>query len=218
MKFSLETTIINPEPENEIKNAIVLLHGYGGDGKDISALSLSWKRYLKNTVFLCPNGHEKCNINPNGYQWFDLSNDDPIYILEQTLIAEKKLRIYINEVKKEYKLNNSKICLSGFSQGCMISINVGLTSSESFNSIIGFSGKIIDKDDLSKRIKSKCKILLIHGDLDTVVPPSNLLEAQDFMTRHKIDADILMIKNCEHHIPVEATSTALKFLKNNLDI
>ena len=60
--------------------------------------------------------------------------------------------------------------------------------------------------------------MLIHGDLDTVVPPSNLLEAQDFMTRHKIDADILMIKNCDHNIPVEATSTALKFLKNNLDI
>ena len=41
-----------------------ILHGYGGDGKDISMLTLNWKRFLKNTVFKCPNGHEKCEINP----------------------------------------------------------------------------------------------------------------------------------------------------------
>ena len=54
MKFSLDTTIINPENSEEIKYAVILLHGYGGDGKDISMLTLNWKRFLKNTVFLCP--------------------------------------------------------------------------------------------------------------------------------------------------------------------
>ena len=43
---------------------------------------LNWKRHLPNTIFICPNGHEKCSINPSGYQWFDLSKDDPRYILE----------------------------------------------------------------------------------------------------------------------------------------
>ena len=130
MKFSLETTIINPEPENEIKNAIVLLHGYGGDGKDISMLSLNWQRHLPNTIFVCPNGHEKCPINPSGFQWFDLSKDDPDYILEQSIKAEKKLNEFIDEVKDKYKLENNKICLSGFSQGCMMSLNLGLNSKE----------------------------------------------------------------------------------------
>ena len=63
MKFSLNTTVIKPENDEEIKNAVILLHGYGGDGKDISMLTLNWRRFLKNTVFLCPNGHEKCEIN-----------------------------------------------------------------------------------------------------------------------------------------------------------
>ena len=54
MKFSLNTTIIKPENNEEIKSAVILLHGYGGDGKDISMLTLNWKRFLKNTVFLCP--------------------------------------------------------------------------------------------------------------------------------------------------------------------
>ena len=52
MTFCLNSTIIRPENNLEIKNAIILLHGYGGDGKDISTLSLNWKRHLPNTIFL----------------------------------------------------------------------------------------------------------------------------------------------------------------------
>ena len=100
MTFCLESTIIKPEKNIRINNAIVLLHGYGGDGKDISMLSLNWKRHLPNTIFICPNGPEKCSINPDGFQWFDLSNDDPNYILKELKKSEKKLEQFIEEIKK----------------------------------------------------------------------------------------------------------------------
>ena len=215
MTFSLNTTVIKPDENNKINSAIILLHGYGGDGKDISSLTYNWKRFLPNTVFLCPNGHEVCSINPNGFQWFDLSNDDPKYIIEQSLIAEKIINKFIKEVKELYKLRNSKICLSGFSQGCMMSINLGLTSDENFNCVVGFSGKIIDKEHLSKRISSKTKMLLLHGELDAVVPANNLLEAKDFLIRNKIEIETHMIKDCDHHIPVKASSIALNYIKKN---
>jgi len=217
MKFCLNTTIIKPENNENIENAIILLHGYGGDGKDISMLTLNWKRFLKNTIFLCPNAHEVCKINPSGFQWFDLNTEDEKYVLNESKKAENKLNQYIEEVKLEYKLNNSQICLSGFSQGCMMSINVGLTSNESFNCIIGFSGKIIDMNDLASRIKTKTNILMVHGDMDQIVSPSSLLDAKDFFIRNKINVETLMIKNCDHHISIEASSAALKFIKKNLN-
>ena len=109
MKFTLNTKIIKPDDKNEINNAIILFHGYGGNGEDISMLTLNWKRFLPNTVFLCPDGHEACEINANGFQWFDLSKDEPEYILEQSLIAEKIVNRYIDEVKDVYKLKKSQI-------------------------------------------------------------------------------------------------------------
>ena len=218
MGFSLNTTIIKPDQNNKINNAVILLHGYGGDGKDVSMLTLNWKRFLPNTVFLCPNGHEKCSINQSGFQWFDLSKDDPKYITEQSLKAEQIIKKYINEVKELYKLNNSKICLSGFSQGCMMSINIGLTSDENFNCVVGFSGKIIDKNNLAKRISSTTKMLLLHGDKDAVVPSSNLLDAKDFLLRNKIEVETNMISDCDHHIPIKASSIALSYLKKNFSI
>jgi phospholipase/carboxylesterase len=218
MRFSLNTSIIKPEKNISITSAIILLHGYGGDGKDISMLTLNWKRFLPNTIFLCPDGHEICSINPNGYQWFDLSNDDPNYILEESKKSEKKINEFIKEVKKNYNLKNSQICLSGFSQGCMMSINLGLTTNENYNCVVGFSGKIIDKKDLLKRKTSSTKMLLMHGDMDTVVPPNNLLEAKDFMIRNNIQVDTKLIKNCDHHIPIEASSLALNYIKNNFKV
>ena len=212
MTFCLDSTIVKPEKKEDITNIVVLLHGYGGDGKDISILTLNWQRYLPNTLFICPSGHEPCEINPIGYQWFDLSKDDPDYILAESLKAENKINKFLDEIKNEYGLDNDKIVLSGFSQGCMMSINVGLTSKIPFKCIIGFSGKIINPHDLKKRKNNSTDVLLIHGDQDDIVSPTNLLEAKDFLIRENVRVETSLLKNCGHHIPIEASSIALNYL------
>ncbi len=213
MEFVLNSRIIESEKRDNIKNAIILLHGYGGDGADISSIAYTWKRFIDNTVFLCPDGPQTCKLNPVGFQWFDLSIDDQKYIITEARKSEKILTEYIDQIREKYDLDNSQIILAGFSQGCMMSINLGLTNNEKYKSVIGFSGKIINKIDLQKRITSKTDILLFHGDADEVVPPSNLLEAKDFLERNKIKVEINIIKDCAHHIPVEALSLALKYIK-----
>ena len=68
-----------------------------------------------------------------------------------------------------------------------MSINIGLTSEEKFNCIVGFSGKIINQENLKIRKKNSTDTLLIHGDSDQVVSPSFMLEAKDFFIRNNID-------------------------------
>ncbi len=217
MTFCLNAKIIKSE-DKIINNAVILLHGYGGDGNDIAPVTINWKRFLPNTIFICPDGPETCSINPTGYQWFDLNSEDEEYIIKKALEAEKILKKFIAEIKNEFDLLNSNICLSGFSQGCMMSINVGLSEKEKFAGILGFSGKIINKINLNSRIFSRPSTLLIHGDQDEIVPPVNLLEAKDFFERNKIDIITKMIKGCGHNIPIEASSTGLIFLKKIFNI
>ena len=50
MTFCLDAKIIKPVGEN-INNVVILLHGYGGDGNDIAALTINWKRFLPTTLF-----------------------------------------------------------------------------------------------------------------------------------------------------------------------
>ena len=216
MSYSLNTTIINPISGEKPKNAIILCHGYGGDGKDISILANYWKTFLPQTMFICPDAPEKCSVSPNGFQWFDLTNESPDQILLKSILAETKLNKLIDEVKVKNNLSSEQIILSGFSQGCMIILQTALKRKDKINSIIGYSGKIINIKHLEKNIVSRPKIFLMHGDKDQVVPVNHLLEAKDFFNKNNYLIETEIFKDCEHRIPQEGSSLGLKFIKKNL--
>ena len=69
----------------------------------------------------------------------------------------------------------------------MMSLNLGLTSDQEYSGIIGFSGKIINQENLKSRKKVSTKTLLIHGDLDQVVPINFMLETKDFLMRNNVE-------------------------------
>ena len=214
--YILDVTSISPLSKNKPRQVIVLCHGYGGDGKDISALAINWQRFLPDAIFLCPNAPEICSVNPQGYQWFDLASDEEEVILEKSLVAEKKLSIFLDQVFENFQLGPSNLALVGFSQGTMMGIQVGIKKKNKINCLIGYSGKIINQKHLSENINSKVKTFLMHGDNDTIVPPLNLLESKEYLDRFGLKVKIKIFKNCEHKIPVEGISLGLSFLKKNL--
>jgi len=214
--YILETTSALPLSKNKPHQAVILCHGYGGDGKDINSLAINWQRFLPDAIFLSPNAPEVCAINPQGFQWFDLASDKEEIILEKSLIAEEKLNTFLDQVADNFQLESKKMALVGFSQGCMMSIQVGLKRKKQIGCLIGYSGKIINQKHLLDNINSKPKIFLMHGENDTIVPATHLLEAKEYLKKCGINVKTKMFKNCEHKIPVEGSSLGLDFLKKNL--
>ena len=214
--YTLDVTSVTPLSKNKPRQGIILCHGYGGDGKDISSLAINWRRFLPDAIFLCPNAPEICTVNPQGYQWFDLTSEEEEVILEKSLMAEEKLNTFLDQVFDNFQLEPTNLALVGFSQGCMMSIQVGLKKKEQINCIIGYSGKVINQKHLSNNINSKPKIFLMHGANDTIVPPTHLLEAKDYLNKCGLKIKTKLFKNCDHKIPVEGSSLGLGFLKKNL--
>ena len=89
---------------------------------------------------------------------------------------------------------------------------------EQYNCIVGFSGKIINIDNLKLRKQNSTNTLLIHGEQDNVVSPTHLLEAKDFLIRENVRVETHLIKNCDHNIPVEASSIALNYILKKINI
>jgi len=218
MTFSLNTIILEPLSKEKPKNAVILCHGYGGDGKDISILASYWRAHLTDTIFICPDAPEKCVASPSGYQWFDLMDQAPEQILSKSLIAENKLNKLIDEVKSKYELKGNQITLSGFSQGCMLTLQTGIKRKDKINSIIGYSGRIINTDHLSKNIISRPNIFLMHGDLDQIVTIESFLEAKEFFGKHNYEIETKIFKHCEHRIPTEGSSLGLQFIKKHFNL
>ena len=59
-------------------------------------------------------------------------------------------------------------------------------------------------------------MFLMHGENDTIVPSTHLLEAKEYFHKHGLKIKTKMFKNCEHSIPIEGSSLGLAFLKKNL--
>ena len=193
--YNLEAISISPFSKNKPQQVIVLCHGYGGDGKDISTLAINWQRFLPEAIFLCPNAPEICAVNPQGYQWFDLSSDKEELILEKSLIVEEKLNTFIDQILNNFQLEPNNLALVGFSQGCMLSIQIALKKKKQISCLIGYSGKVINQKHLSDNIHSKPKIFLMHGANDTLVPPTHLLEAKEYLVKHGLKIKTKMFKD-----------------------
>jgi phospholipase/carboxylesterase len=215
-KYIFDVTSFSPFSKSEPKQIVILCHGYGGDGQDISALAVNWRRFLPEAVFLCPNAPEVCAVNPFGYQWFDMTIENDEMILEKSLVAEKKLNTFLDQVLNDFQLDIKNLALVGFSQGSMIVIQTALKKKKQINCLVSYSGKIINKQHLSDNIVSKPKIFLMHGDKDTIVSPSYLLESKDFLVQESLKIKTKLFKNCEHKISVEGSSLGLEFLRKNL--
>jgi len=216
MSYSLNTIILNTLSKEKPKSAVILCHGYGGDGKDISILANYWRAHLPDTIFICPDAPEKCAASPSGFQWFDLMDQSPEQVLSKSFVAENKLNNLIDEVKDKNNLSANQIIIGGFSQGCMISLQTGIKRKDKINSIVGYSGRIIDTEHLGKNIISKPNVILMHGDIDQVVPVNSLLEAKDFFNKNNYKIESQIFKNCEHRIPSEGSSLGLQFIKKHL--
>ena len=214
--YILDVTSVSPLSKNKPQQVIILCHGYGGDGKNISTLAINWQRFLPDAIFLCPNAPEVCTDNPQGYQWFDMASEKEETMFEKSLAAEEKLNTFLDQVINNFQLESSNLALVGFSQGCMMSIQAGLKRKEQINCIIGYSGKVINQKHLLENINSKPKIFLMHGANDTIVSPTHLLEAKEYLKKCGLKIKTKIFKNCEHNISVEGTSLGLAFLKKNL--
>ncbi|MDB9793051.1 dienelactone hydrolase family protein [Pelagibacteraceae bacterium] len=218
MTYSLNTIILDPLSKGKPKNAVILCHGYGGDGKDISILANYWRAHLPDTIFICPDAPEKCAASPTGFQWFDLMDQTSEQVLSKSLVAENKLNKLIDEVKEQNYLNANQIILGGFSQGCMIALQTGIKRKDKINSIIGYSGRIIDTNHLSKNINSRPNIILMHGERDQIVTVDSFLEAKDFFGKNNYEIEAKIFKNCEHRIPTEGSSLGLQFIKKHFNL
>jgi len=217
MTHSLNTIVLEPTSKNKPKNAVILCHGYGGDGKDISILANYWKTYLPDTIFICPDAPEKCVASPTGFQWFDLLDQTPEQVLAKSLVAENKLNKLIDEVKEKNNLKASEIIIGGFSQGCMITLQTGIKRKDKINSIIGYSGRIISTEHLSQNINARPNVILMHGDIDQIVTIDSFLEAKEFFGKHNYKVETKVFNNCEHRISTEGSSLGLQFIKKQFN-
>ena len=145
-----------PAAAGRTSQLVVFLHGYGADGNDLIELGRQWRALLPEAAFVSPHAPDRRPGAPMGRQWFALSNrspDDTAGGGERwagAVNARGPIDAFLDAELKRLGLDNSKLALVGFSQGCMMALHVGLRRPRAPAAILGFSGLLVGPEHLSE--------------------------------------------------------------------
>lgn len=191
---------------------VVLLHGLGADGNDLFGLTPILAQAFPNAAFVAPNAPEPCDMAPMGHQWFSLSDRDPDKILAGVRAAAPVLNAFLDEELQAHGLTDDKLVLLGFSQGTMMALHVALRRQDCCAAVVGYSGALIAPGYLEDELKSKPRVLLVHGEDDNVVPPQALGAAETALLGHGLTVYSQMIPGLAHGIDENGLRIGIGFL------
>jgi phospholipase/carboxylesterase len=160
-----------PPTRGEATHLVVLAHGYGADGNDLIGLAPHWQRLMPTVAFVAPNAPERCPGSP-GYQWFPISRLDPQEMQKGVESAAPLFEAFLESELARLNLPPERLALVGFSQGTMMSLQVGLRRAVKPAAVVGYSGVLAGPPPALGA--DTPPILLIHGDADEMIPANAL--------------------------------------------
>lgn len=207
-----------PAASGHADSLVIFLHGYGADGADLIGLADPLAPHLPHTRFLAPNAPQRCVNNPMGYQWFPipwLDGSDEAAAAVAAGEAFAALDAWLDAVATQ-GVPPSRTILFGFSQGTMMSLQVGLRRKAELAGIVGFSGRLLYPERLKAEIVTRPPVLLVHGDDDPVVPFASLAEAADALTAAGVETYAHVSRGIGHGIAPDGLGVALGFIHERL--
>ena len=191
---------------------VILLHGYGSNGRDLIELAHPFSQSLPRAHFIAPDAPEICEISPFGFQWFSLLDRSPEQMRAGVMATAPQVEAFIEQQLERFQLTPQQLVLVGFSQGTMLSLQVGLNSDPALAGILGYSGRLLDSDGL--KVNPVHRVMLVHGTEDDVVPYDCSVEAKARLSEVKINAELVKCKGLGHSIDQTGLISGLLFLKN----
>ena len=104
----------------------------------------------------------------------------------------------------------------GFSQGGMVTFEVGNQLSEKIGGLIILSGRIMKEEPIKNSILKKTPIFILHGELDEVIPIQSYYKSIEILNTNKCNFEAHAIPSDGHNISPEAITLLQNFIKKIL--
>ncbi len=168
------------QADSDIKKLVIMMHGWGADSSDLTSLAGYMVPEQAEPEQPCaiffPDAPYPCAANPFGREWFALSASplDGDEIKQNCAQARWIVHEMADSLCQSFSLEASQVIIGGFSQGGMMALAGGLSYHSPLGGIFCLSGGLLS-DDINPY--HQMAIMLVHGDIDPVVPVAMCDEA-----------------------------------------
>jgi phospholipase/carboxylesterase len=194
---------------------VILLHGFCATGNAVFWLAKEWSAALPNAVFVAPFAPDKATLM-GSRQWFPLSVRNAEERWKGVNYGAPVLRDFINAELRRYNLTEASCALAGFSQGAEMALHVGLRWPKPFAGLLAYSGMVPGVQHLSSEIRSRPPVLLIHGNLDGVIPIAAFYKTRNALVQEHVDVISHVAYGLGHQIDRQGAQIGTRFLKSVL--
>ncbi|MEA3171010.1 MAG: phospholipase/carboxylesterase [Pseudomonas sp.] len=160
---------------------VIFLHGFGSNEQDLfgikDALPSTWT-YL--------SARAPMPVDANGYRWFTKTSGDAEYNGETADLqrSAKLIEDFVGKATAKYHTQSDRVFLVGFSQGAIMSYEVGLRQPALVRGIAALSGSVLPV--LTAELKpneslGKLAIFIGHGTLDQALPYGSATRANEVL-------------------------------------
>jgi len=171
MTLSLHHLVREPKIIKDKNPLLLLLHGYGSNEEDL----FSFASELPEEYYVV-SARAPFDMMYGSYAWYAINFDadeNKFSDIGQARASRDIIANFIDELIANYPIDNEKVTLIGFSQGCILSYAVALSYPEKVQRVVAMSGYLnteIAVDDFAENNFSALKIFASHGTVDQVIP------------------------------------------------
>jgi len=164
----LDALIVENGKASADRPLVIAIHGRGASAEDL--VPILPEIFPDDFLGIFPNGPLCMQLGAwgIGHAWYELGSDQPETLRE----SRKQLTGLLDEVRKKFKVPLDRTFLSGFSQGAVMTLEVGLRYPERLAGLIALSGYMPELDVIVQEAirDSERHVLVAHGIHDDVVP------------------------------------------------
>jgi phospholipase/carboxylesterase len=192
---------------------MVLLHGYGADGRDLISLGYEWGSLFPDMLFVSPDAPTPSGSGGPGFEWFAIDWDRRDLARQVGLpLAAPVLVNFLIDLWAQTGVGPAQTVLVGFSQGAMLALHVGTALDRQLAGIVAFSGAFSPAEGFDAERFAKPPVALIHGAADQVVDVAGSREAAQALSDAGFDVSLHISPGLGHGIAPDGLEFATSFL------
>ena len=194
---------------------ILLLHGWGADGRAMAPLAQALRLAFPQSAVLAPDAPNPFERGGAARQWYGVDDLTPQTWPLRVAAALPGLRAWVQAQQKRLGVGAAATALGGFSQGAILALALAVQDDGIAGRVLAFGGCFPTPPQTAPRHTT---LHLFHGADDAVIPADGSRQALAWLGELKGDATLDIADGIGHPLHPALIDCALQRLKSHIPL